>query len=201
MTVKPKSPADFTLQTWTNQKCPARPLISMQQVIFLLKPFTGTIWPKRMVRMSIMVDFTTFLDRFGQGKSVLYTFWVICSRGRRITFRRPQASKCQGYHFTDNYQARQGTLGEQLLNMTVLRRLIQRLERLLYPPVFTLLNKREVGNTILNTKRKTVLPFVQYATNIQVSLNCYSFMTGISCYNSQLTSVYLLHIKKGGQKV
>ena len=41
----------------------------------------------------------------------------------------------------------------------------------------------------------------QYATNIHVSSDCYSFMTDISRYNSQLTSVFLLHTEKRGQTV
>ena len=41
----------------------------------------------------------------------------------------------------------------------------------------------------------------QYATSIQVSSDCYSFMIGISSYNSQLTPVYFLHTEKRVQPV
>jgi hypothetical protein len=36
----------------------------------------------------------------------------------------------------------------------------------------------------------------QFAKNIQVLPDCYSFMTGISSYNGQLTHVYLLRKEK-----
>ena len=36
---------------------------------------------------------------------------------------------------------------------------------------------------------------------MQQTSDCYSFMTDISSYNSQLTHVYLLHIEKRGQAV
>ena len=41
--------------------------------------------------------------------------------------------------------------------------------------------------------------FSQKATDIQVSPDWYSFMTGILSYSSQLTQVYLLHMEKGGK--
>ena len=41
----------------------------------------------------------------------------------------------------------------------------------------------------------------QYATNIEVSPDCYSFMKSLSSYNSQLTPGYLLHTEKGGKIV
>ena len=34
---------------------------------------------------------------------------------------------------------------------------------------------------------------------MQQASDCYSFMTGISSYNSQLTPAYLLHTEKRGQ--
>ena len=43
--------------------------------------------------------------------------------------------------------------------------------------------------------------FSQYATNIQVSPDCYSFITGISSFNSQLTLVYILNTGKRGKRV
>ena len=41
----------------------------------------------------------------------------------------------------------------------------------------------------------------QYTTSIQVSYDCYSFMTGMSSYNSHLTPVNLLHTEKRGEAV
>ena len=38
--------------------------------------------------------------------------------------------------------------------------------------------------------------FFQYATNIQVLPDCFSFMTGISSLSNQLTPVYLFHVEK-----
>ena len=63
--------------------------------------------------------------------------------------------------------------------------------------------KGKVGNTILDSKVKTVFNYLfsENATNIQMSDCCYSLMTGISSYNSQFTPVYLLHTEKRGKPV
>ena len=43
--------------------------------------------------------------------------------------------------------------------------------------------------------------FCQYSKNVQVSPDCFSFITDISSYNSQLTLVYMLHNEKQGKTV
>ena len=43
--------------------------------------------------------------------------------------------------------------------------------------------------------------FSEYATNRQVSDDCYSFMTGISSYSIQLTPVCLLHTRKRAKTI
>ena len=45
-------------------------------------------------------------------------------------------------------------------------------------------------------KARLLYVLFQYATSIQVSSDCFSFMTGTLSYNSQLTPVYLLHTEK-----